>query len=291
MAAAADAVEFSYFPGCSLATSAKENNRSLMKVCRKLGFKLVELEDWNCCGSSSTHSIHSDLAFHFACRNLSLAPAGRPLLVACPSCMLRLKQAQLHLQADPDARRRYERMWGRPVDTNLSIIHFFELLDNGFGAGSNPKLQAALKGLRFAPYYGCMLTRPPAMRHEKSYHGLLEKVLGSFGAEPIGWGHPSRCCGTFLSVAKPAVVTPMVNQIIQGAVDAKADCIITACAMCHLNLEIRCSLKTQLPIFHFSEILSIALGMGIKKSWLMRHLVDPLPLLKIKGFLEKAAGG
>ena len=42
-------------------------------------------------------------------------------------------------------------------------------------------------------------------------------------------------------------------------------------------------------IFHFSEILSIALGMGIKKSWLTRHLVDPLPLLKVKGFMEKAA--
>ena len=89
MAAAADEMEFSYFPGCSLATSAKENNRSLHKVCKKLGFNLVDLEDWNCCGSSSTHSINSELAFHFACRNLSLAPAGRPLLVACPSCMLR----------------------------------------------------------------------------------------------------------------------------------------------------------------------------------------------------------
>jgi heterodisulfide reductase subunit B len=61
--------------------------------------------------------------------------------------------------------------------------------------------------------------------------------------------------------------------------------------MCHLNLEIRCSLKTQLPIFHFSEILSIALGMGVKKSWLKRHLVDPLPLLKAKGFLERTAAG
>jgi len=85
MATAADEIELSYFPGCSLATSARENNRSLLNVCKKLGYRIVELEDWNCCGSSSTHSIQSDLAFHFACRNLSLAPAGRPLLVACPN--------------------------------------------------------------------------------------------------------------------------------------------------------------------------------------------------------------
>ena len=129
MATAADEIELSYFPGCSLATSARENNRSLLKVCKKLGYRIVELEDWNCCGSSSTHSIQSDLAFHFACRNLSLAPAGRPLLVACPSCMLRLKQAQMHLKEDPQACETYERMWGRPVDPDLDIIHFFELLD------------------------------------------------------------------------------------------------------------------------------------------------------------------
>jgi heterodisulfide reductase subunit B len=86
-------------------------------------------------------------------------------------------------------------------------------------------------------------------------------------------------------VAKPAVVTPMVNRIMQGALDAKADCIVTACAMCQLNLEIRCTLQDQIPTFHFSEILSMALGLGIKKSWLSSHLVDPQPLLKSKGFI------
>jgi heterodisulfide reductase subunit B len=192
MATDADAMELSYFPGCSLATSARENNRSLLKVCKKLGYRIVEVQDWNCCGSSSTHSIQSDLAFHFACRNLSLAPAGRPLLVACPSCMLRLKQAQLHLKEDPEARETYERMWGRPVDPDLDIMHFFELLDGAFRA-PDPELQTALKGLRFVPYYGCMLTRPPAMRQEKNYHGLMEKILSACGAQPLVWG---QACGS-----------------------------------------------------------------------------------------------
>jgi heterodisulfide reductase subunit B2 len=277
--------EFSYFPGCSLATTARENNQSLVRVCAKLGFKLVELEDWNCCGSSSTHSIHSDLALHFACRNLSLAAVGRPLLIACPSCLMRLKQAQLYLMEHPEAHDLYEAMWGRPFDPGLEIVHFFELLSNTSGTASGSESQSALKGLRFVPYYGCMLNRPAAMRFEKDYHGLMESILSSFGATPVSWSHLSKCCGTFLSVAKPAVVTPMVNRIIQGALDVKADCLVTACSMCHLNLEIRCTLKNQLPAFHFSELLSLALGIGIKKTWLTRHLVDPMPLLKAKGLM------
>jgi heterodisulfide reductase subunit B2 len=272
--------EFSYFPGCSLSTSAKENDQSLREVCAHLGYRLIELEDWNCCGSSSAHSIKADLGFQLACRNLSLAPPGRPLLVACPSCIIRLRTAYYHLLKDPAKRDDYERRWGRPPDEELQIVHFFELIKaNGHPINT-------LKGIRCAPYYGCMLAHPPELRKEKNYHGLMEKMLRSFGAETVPWSYHSRCCGTFLSVARPDVAEPMVNRIIQGAQDAGAECLVTACAMCHLNLEIRCSLKTKLPAFHFSELLSLAYRRPYKKEWFAKHLVDPIPLLKRRGLLE-----
>ena len=272
------AVQISYFPGCSLATTAKENNQSLIEVCKYMGYRLAELKDWNCCGSSSAHGIKPDLGFNLACRNLSLAPEGIPLLVACPSCILHLKQAQSRLKRDEAARKDYERCWGRPVDLNLKVLHFFELMD-----GIDCLPNTTLNGLKFAPYYGCMLARPPELRHEKNYHGLMEKLLSCYGASSIRWSYSSRCCGTFLSAAKPEVAGPMVNQIVQNAVDSGAECIVTACAMCHLNIEIRCTLKRVVPIFHFSELLSIAFKTGTNKDWFARHLIDPAPLLKSRG--------
>ncbi|WP_043807612.1 heterodisulfide reductase-related iron-sulfur binding cluster [Desulfatibacillum aliphaticivorans] len=50
-----------YFPGCSMATTAKENNQPLHAMCESLGYKLVELKDWNCCGSSSAHSLNLEM--------------------------------------------------------------------------------------------------------------------------------------------------------------------------------------------------------------------------------------
>ncbi len=73
--------ELSYYPGCSLASTARENNESLIYLFKHLGFDLLELGDWNYCGSSSAHSVNTDIAFDLANRNLSLAPPGRPLLV------------------------------------------------------------------------------------------------------------------------------------------------------------------------------------------------------------------
>ena len=275
-------IDLSYYPGCSLATTAKENNTSLIYLFQRLGYNLVELEDWNCCGSSSAHSVNKELAFDLACRNLSLAPADRPLLVACPSCLLRLRHAHLELKKNRAARLRYEQKWGRPFNADLEILHFFEILDGLNLLEFSKEGQQSLNGLKFVTYYGCMLARPPVMKHEQNYHGLMEKILASLGATPLKWSYSSRCCGTFLTVARPDVVTPMVNEIIQGALQAEADCIVTACAMCHMNLEVRATLERKIPVLHFSEIISLALGPSkqAQKNWFARHLIDPRPLLK-----------
>ena len=45
-----------------MATTAQESNLSLLKMFNKIGFNLVELEDWNCCGSTSAHNIDSQVA-------------------------------------------------------------------------------------------------------------------------------------------------------------------------------------------------------------------------------------
>ena len=277
--------DLSYFPGCSLVSTSAENNISLLNLFSRLGFNLIEIDDWNCCGSSSAHSIDSDVAFDLATRNLALAPPDRPLIVACPSCLLRLRDAQLHLENDENARIRYEKTWGKPVNADLKIQHYFELLI-GVDLLSMVKEQGRmLTGLKFVSYYGCMLARPPAMSREKEYHGLMEKILSSLGAEPLSCPHSSRCCGTFLSAVRPDLVTSMVDGINRGAQKVDADCIVTACAMCHLNLEVRCTLKQKIPTLHFSEILSLALGEKKHKRWFSRHLVDPRPLLKAKNLI------
>ncbi|MEW6672796.1 MAG: heterodisulfide reductase-related iron-sulfur binding cluster [Thermodesulfobacteriota bacterium] len=274
-------IDISYFPGCSLATTSRESNQALIQVCNHLGYRLVELSDWNCCGSSSAHCIDANLAFQLACRNLSLAPQGRPLLVACPSCSLRLREAHHRLKTDSAAAGDFMRRWKRPVDTELDIVHFFELMD----CKPAPEQQRSLAGLTFVPYYGCMLAQPPALRHQKNYHGLMERLLSAYGAVPLKWPYASRCCGTFLSASKPAVVEPMVSRIIQGALEANAECIVTACAMCHLNLEIRYALPRKIPIFHFSELLAMAFNIQLKPGLFSRHMIDPRPLLRKKKLL------
>jgi heterodisulfide reductase subunit B len=272
--------ELTYFPGCSLATTARENDRSLYVFCERHGIKLNELEDWNCCGSSSTHSIDHYLSDWLPSRNLSLAPPGRPLMAACPNCYRQLKLAHLKLLQNPSAQESYKQMWGREFDPELNIITFFELLSEMVDAGAIDPRKDGLKGLKVAAYYGCMLARPPVMRHEKNFYGFMEKVLSALNSQPVQWEQSTRCCGTFLTVTRPDITNKTIQGIIDSAEKVKAECIVTACAMCHMNLEIRSKLPGKTPIFHFSELLSLSMGIGGGMGWFRRHLIDPRPLLR-----------
>ncbi len=273
-----------FFPGCSLATSAKENYRSLQAFCHTLGYRLRELPDWNCCGTSSAHSLDRRLALELPARNLARVPAGRPLVVACPSCYLRLKQTQIRIKESPELQDRFEGRWGRAHDPNLKIVPFLDFLADQDLSRFFSHAGRALQGLKLVPYYGCMLARPPIMRKERNLRLVMEKVMGKLGAEPLRWRYKSRCCGTFLSVARPDIVTPQVNAIMEEACGVGAECIVTACSMCHLNLEVRCTSAEKRPVFHFSELLALCAGVT-DLDWFNRHLVDPRPLLRAKGLI------
>jgi len=143
-----------------------------------------------------------------------------------------------------------------------------------------------LDGLKFVPNYGCTSFRPPQYHKQGNLiRGEMERVLSALGAQPLTKTYTNRCCGSFLAASRPDIATPMVNTIIEGAQAVGADCIITACATCQLNLEDHCTLEKKLPVFHFSEILALALGQEYE-GWLQHHLVDPQPMLQKLGLAD-----
>jgi heterodisulfide reductase subunit B len=207
-------------------------------------------------------------------------------MAMCPRCLYQLRLAHLKLKQEPATRRAQERRWGRKISLDLQIIHFLEMLVHMGPNRVQRCLARPLNGLKLLPYYGCTVFRPPALRREKYYQGELGNVLTMLGGVALTKALTHRCCGSFLSAARADVVTPLVNEIIASALAVGAECLVTACAMCQLNLEIRCTWESELPIFHFSEILALALGSEDYEGWFNRHLVDPRPLLERRGLIS-----
>lgn len=278
-----------YYPGCSLASSAREMGESFEDVARELSLAMIPMEDWSCCGSSPAHSTHPAWALLLAARNLILAEgqgAGE-LMVMCPSCFVRLREADRQIREDEKKAREVERVFGRPYKGGVRLRFFLEVMGELGLDAVRSRVKRPMQGLKGALYYGCLLSRPEWITgfDVGPYEAFLEDLFRALGAEPVHWGYARQCCGAHLAVSKPKAVDRLVDRIREHARRGGANCLVVFCPLCQVNLELRGTEVEPLPVLYISEVMGLALQSPHAKRWLNRHLVDPLPLLSSLGLL------
>lgn len=289
-------MNFSYYPGCSLHSTAAEYGTSTEAVFRALDISLKELPEWNCCGATSGHTASTYLSHALALRNLLLAQdEGYELLVPCAACYNALRSAQAFLAAGGNEAERLQHemssLMGRNYQGKIEVRHLVEVL-------ARPEVlsliaarqRLSLNGLRLAAYYGCLLTRPPkvaSFETNAEQPQSMDRLLRALGAEPVSWSHKTECCGASLSIPAPEIVGELVGKIVRAARRAGAEAIVTACPLCQTNLDSRQPEEAKIPVFFVTELVGLALGLPAL-PWLRKHLVDPLSLLKTHNLLPAA---
>ena len=276
---------FAYYPGCSQTASAKEYDASIRLVCREMGIGLEEIPDWTCCGALAAHMTSSLLGYALPARNLALAGhLGLPVTTPCPSCYSRLKFAQRGL-ADARLRPQITEALGRDVDPSVSVTPVLGALRPEEVAAA---VRKPLAGLKVACYYGCLFVRPAevAQFDDEENPQSMDQLLTAAGAEPVEWAFKTECCGASLWVARPELARRLTERIVAAARRAGADCVAVACPMCHSNLDQRQGEDeaTGLPVLYFTQLLGLALGAPASALMFERHLTNPQPLLRAKGF-------
>ncbi len=285
---------YSYFPGCSQGSSAREYGESAVAAARELGIELQELEDWNCCGASSAHMTNHLLSVALPARDLSIAQrAERDLVVVCAACYNRLKLAQKEISEDPELAGKVESIIGADPRYRGEIRHLLDvIMENSELEELQSRVKKPLSGLKPVSYYGCLMARPRGLMEGDNYENpeKMDKILTALATEVRPWSYKTDCCGGSLSLTRTDIVVRLVNRLYEAAEEAGANCIVTACPMCLANLEMRQAEGTfkfrvahELPAFFFTELLALALGNPDAEEWLSKHLIDPRPLLKSVG--------
>jgi len=280
-------VALSYFPGCSLHSTASEYDASTRAVCEALDIELRELEDWNCCGSTSAHSIDAELAQLLPLRNLEIAEsAGLDLMVPCAACYGRSKRA--------DAAFRKGELTAETTYTGgVRIEHILDFLaaDEVFGA-LRERIVQPLTGLKAVCYYGCLTVRPPEVTGARNCEDpdSMDRLVQLAGATCLPWSYKTDCCGGSLTLTRSDVVVRLVDRLVTMAEEAGADCIVVACPMCHANLDGRqqeamaeFGRRHHMPILYISELLGLAMGLPEAHMWWPKHLTDPVGVLGARG--------
>ena len=273
-------MKIAYFPGCTLESTAIEYDRSLRAVAAKVGVELVELSDWNCCGASSAHAVDPVLGVALPARNLMIAEdMGLDIAVPCAACFLRFMEAKKHLQEDSSMRKEIEEILGKKYKGTAHVYHPITVFSQpAIKKKIKQEIVNNLKGIKVVCYYGCYLVRPPETTHfdDQENPTIMDELIGMTGAEVIDWSWKVDCCGAGHALLRPELVEQLVGEITEGARKAGAHGIVAACPLCQANLETQQKGPNALPIFYFSELLGLAMGLNKEaEGWWKKHLISP----------------
>ncbi len=285
-------LSYSFYPGCSLTSTAVEFNRSIIESFKLLGISLKELNDWNCCGATALPSADSLLSYLLPARNLSLAEeCNLDVAVACNACFVSLKRAERCLRENnsPIASRVREGLGeiNREYRGRSQVVHVLDLLADDLGWDEIAKKQKrSLEGLKVAPYYGCQFSRPYSNLQEGENPQKMDRLLSLLGADVLEYDRKTKCCGGALITFNQDTAISLVNELLKEAVERGAEVIAVTCPLCHMNLDTyqsavnkKLGTSYKIPVVFFTQLLGLSLGLSLAAVEAGRNFVPAEPVL------------
>jgi heterodisulfide reductase subunit B len=296
-------VQYSYFPGCNLKTNAKGFEETAIAVSKKLEAELVEMPNWNCCGTVHTMTSDNLMKRIAPVRVLSRSKnhienlEGSPnnVVTLCSMCNSTLKIVNREVRMDHDKLEKinYQLEDDNEIyETDMVVKHFLEIIRDEIGFDKLSKsVVKPLKGLKISPYYGCMLLHPDeAAIDDVEMPSVLEYLVEGLGAEVVDSPLFKFCCGSYHIVDEDRIVNTQVEKIVEAARTRGANALVVACPLCAYNIDHQQKVmrknshgKEPLPVFYFTQLMALALGVPMKTNHFEDHHINPKPLLKELG--------
>ena len=293
-------LKYAYYPGCVAQGACRELYDSTALVAEALGIELVELKQASCCGSGTFKETSQLLEDSVNARNLALAEAlNLPMLTHCSTCQGVLGRVDETLKAARSDRPDYFETVQNTCKSGGckhlykgtgEVIHLLWALVRDYGLDAiREKVSHRLSGLKCAAFYGCYLLRVQKHNPVDDPHNprSLESVFETLGATPVFYRGRTQCCGWPISSYAPEQAFHMAGNHIQEAISAGADCIVTPCPLCHLNLDSRqpeveqtIGMRLNLPVLHLPQVIGLALGLDPRRLGLYRHIVPTTPVIE-----------
>lgn len=279
-------MKYAFFPGCVLEGAAKEAHAATLKVAEALNIELVELEGWTCCGASHLQDMDEITALAVNARNIALAEKLElPLLTVCNTCTLMLRQTKAKLDnGQKDQINSILAKGGLQYGGTSQVIHLLWALIRDYGLEKlAQKVKNPLSGLKVAGYYGCHILRPPKVMgfEDAARPHSLEDTITALGAQPVDFSAKLKCCGFHAFWTAEKDVMALTGAANGSAIAAGADCIVTPCPLCQMQLDMyqpegrkAAGLEKEIPVLHLPQLIGLALGLNPQELGLDRHVAS-----------------
>ena len=287
-------MKVAYWPGCVSRGFTPELHGSMAKVAPLLDIELVELDRAACCGAGVLAEHNQELADTLNARTFALAQqeiaGGADLMMnICSTCQGAQSECQERLDANSEYREHVnETLAAESLRYEKGIVnkHFLWLMVEEIGLDAiKAKVQRPLTDLRVGPFYGCYIVRPtPRLGIDRDHprDTYLHQLIVALGGTVVDYAGQYKCCGFPIITMNKEASLKQAGRHLGDAVDAEADCLVTPCPLCHLNLDLQQPVaervvgrELNMPVLHLSQLVGLALGLEPKELGFGKHVVKP----------------
>jgi succinate dehydrogenase / fumarate reductase, cytochrome b subunit len=288
-------VKVSYWPGCVSRGFTPELHGAMAAVAPLLDIELIELDRANCCGAGVIAEHNQELADTLNARTFAMAEqAGGDLMMnICSTCQGAQSECQQRLDASAEYRTQINAtLSSEALHYEPGVINknFLWVLVEEIGLDElRRKVRRPLTNLRVGPFYGCYIVRPAqrvGIDEEHPRHTYLEQVIDALGGTVIDYAGSHKCCGFPIITMNKTASLKQAGRHLGDAVDADADCVVTPCPLCHLNLDLQQPVaeavvgrELKMPVLHLPQLVGLALGLDPKQLGFGRHIVKPTTVI------------
>ncbi|GAC1321671.1 MAG: CoB--CoM heterodisulfide reductase iron-sulfur subunit B family protein [Thermoleophilaceae bacterium] len=285
-------MKLAYWPGCVSRGFTPELHGSMSIVAPKLDLELVELDRANCCGAGVIAEHNQELSDTLNARTFALAQqveGAAGMMNICSTCQGAQSECQTRLDRSADYRKEvnshlapegltYERggeWWNK---------NFLWILVEEIGLDKlRERVVRPLEGLRVGPFYGCYIVRPTGRLGYEFYperDKYLDWVIEAIGATAVPYAGSHKCCGFPVITMNRTTSLRQTGRHMADAIDAGADCVVTPCPLCHLNLDMQQPEAAKfverdlgMAVLHLPQLIGLALGIEPKELGMNKHVV------------------
>ncbi len=287
-------IKVAYWPGCVSRGFTPELHGSMELTAEALGIEMVMLDRASCSGAGVIAEHNQELADSLNARTFALAQQTElPMMNICSTCQGAQSECQERLDADPSYR---EQINGSLAGEGLEYVkgkdgwtnkNFLWLLVEDYGLERlAEKVTRPLDGLRVGPFYGCYVLRPKGRLGYQEHPDrdlYLERVIRALGGQVVEYDGARRCCGFPVITMNRATSLKQAGTHVGDAIDAGADCLVTPCPLCHLNLDMQQPEAAKvigrdlgLAVLHLPQLVGLALGFEPKELGMPKHIASTL---------------
>ncbi len=292
-------MEFALFLGCTIPARLSQYEFSSRAVVEKLGVRLVDIEEFNCCGYP-LRNIEFKAFLLLSARNLALAEKKKQdVMTLCKCCYGSLKKADYLMKENPSLKKDVNAILekeGLKYEGGIEVKHLLSILHKDIGIEAiKGKMTTTFKGLKIATHYGCHALRPSQVvgfDHPVT-PSIFDELVEATGAESVEWAMKLECCGAPLWGINDKLSMDLTSKKLTDGKKSGADYVCAACPYCHIQFDkvqkmilSQRNLNHPLPSILYTQLLGLCMGIDKKALGLEKN---EIPISRIEELLKKEA--